>query len=96
MNIYMEGFKADFGDATGVSMKFMGPVKSEIAYRSSGGGESETKSCTWWQDANLVQYDTIWHYAYMLSTEVYAELNKEKISGLEDTCILLMSEVELA
>ncbi|TKA65320.1 hypothetical protein B0A55_11501 [Friedmanniomyces simplex] len=49
-----------------------------------------------WDDANLVQYDNIWHYAYMLSTDVYAGLNKQKVEGLEDTCILCVSEIELA
>ena len=93
---YMEGFRRDFGDAAGVAMKFMGPVKSEISYRSSGNEGDQTNSSTGWQDANSVQYDTAWHYAYMLSTKTYAELNKEKISGLDDTCILLTSEMELA
>ena len=91
---YMEGFKRDFGDAAGVSMKFMGPVTSPIS--SSGGAENAATSTQTWNDANLVQYDTIWHYAYMLSTDVYAELNKEKIEGLEDTCILLTSDVMLS
>lgn len=93
---YMEGFRRDFGDAAGVAMKFMGPVRPDIIYDSSSAAKSEEKSRTGWQDANLVQYDTIWHYAYMLSTTTYAELNKEKISGLRDTCILLTSEMELA
>lgn len=43
-----------------------------------------------------MQYDSIWHYAYMLSTVVYQELNVQKVEGLVDTCILCVSEVELA
>lgn len=94
---YMEGFKRDFGDSAGVAMKFMGPANPEVAYGNyeSEGSNDLVKSVAAWQDANLVQYDTIWHYAYMLSTSTYAELNKEKVSGLEDTCILLTSEFEL-
>lgn len=84
---YMEGFKSKFGDSAGAAVKFMGPIVSE-------GNHSKSEQS--WNDANLVQYDTIWHYAYMLSTDVYAELNKEKISGLEDTAILLVSEIEMA
>jgi hypothetical protein len=30
----------------------------------------------------------------MLSTDTYQELNKDKVRGLEDTCILLVSEDE--
>ncbi|CAK3810041.1 Hypothetical predicted protein [Lecanosticta acicola] len=78
---YMQGFKNTFGDAAGASVKFMGPV------RDVGNA---------WDDANLVQYDSVWHYAYMLSTDVYKELNKEKVAGLEDTCILLVGETEPA
>lgn len=80
---YMQGFKQHFGDSAGASVKFMGPVQSSLQ-----AGQR-------WDDANLVQYDTLWHYAYMLSTDVYKELNKQKIAGLEDTCILCVSEVEL-
>lgn len=88
---YMQGFKDKFGPAAGAQLKFMGPVSSQPTLSSSTGGDDSGG----WQDANIVQYDSIWHYAYMLSTDVYAELNKDKINGLEDTCILLISEVEL-
>lgn len=86
---YMEGFKQGFGDSAGASVRFMGPVRSALA-QGEGSGEGQR-----WDDVNLVQYDTIWHYAYMLSTDVYKELNEEKVRGLEDTCILLVSEVEV-
>lgn len=90
---YMQGFKEKFGPAAGAQLKFMGPLSSQPQLAGEGlFAGSETMG---WQDANLVQYDSIWHYAYMLSTEVYAELNKEKVEGLEDTCILLISETEL-
>ncbi|KAK3714187.1 hypothetical protein LTR37_007989 [Vermiconidia calcicola] len=104
---YMEGFKEKFGDAAGARVKFMGPVHSAIHYTSSteeeegtgpsmetanGSAAVERKA---WHDANLVQYDSIWHYAYMLSTGVYQELNQEKMEGLVDTCILFVSEVEM-
>lgn len=82
---YMEGFKKKFGDAAGATVQFMGPVTGREGKAVEGG----------WDDANLVQYDRLWHYAYMLSTDVYQELNKQKVAGLEDTCILIASEAEL-
>ena len=91
---YMQGFKEKFGPAAGAQLKFMGPVVSQPEYVE--GLQTESRDAKMgWQDANIVQYDSIWHYVYMLSTDVYQELNKEKVRGLEDTCILLVSEIEL-
>lgn len=70
----------------------MGPVRRGPADRSAN-GEAGTRRR--WHDANLVQYDTMFHYAYMLSTEGYTRLNQDKVRGLADTCILLISESEL-
>lgn len=84
---YMEGFKRGFGDSAGATVRFMGPVR--------GGKLGRWEEGARWDDANLVQYDTIWHYAYMLSTDLYKELNREKVEGLEDTCILAVGEVEV-
>ncbi len=93
---YMEGFKQKFGPAAGAGIRFMGPVKSGITIEGdTAAGERSGWDGGLWQDANLVQYDSIWHYAYMLSTDVYQELNQQKMEGLEDTCILCVSEVEL-
>lgn len=86
---YMEDFKKGFGSSAGATVRFMGPVGGPLKYKDHDKGGLK------WDDANLVQYDTIWHYAYMLSTELYAPMNKKKISGLDDTCILCVSEVEL-
>lgn len=93
---YMQGFKDNFGDAAGATVKYMGPVKGNLKYTSSGNAPKASGDLRRWEDANLVQYDSVWHYAYMLSTDVYQILNKEKMEGLEDTCILLVSEIELA
>ncbi|KAH0292099.1 hypothetical protein M436DRAFT_84442 [Aureobasidium namibiae CBS 147.97] len=86
---YMEDFKKGFGSSAGATVRFMGPVTGPSRYGDDGKAEQS------WDDANLVQYDTIWHYAYMLSTDLYAPMNEKKISGLDDTCILCVSEVEL-
>jgi len=86
---YMEDFKKGFGNSAGATVRFMGPVTGSLRYSDGGNAEQS------WDDANLVQYDTIWHYAYMLSTDLYAPMNKKKVSGLNDTCILCVSEVEL-
>lgn len=91
---YMEGFKTKFGPAAGASVKFMGPVIGASKFESRNSSDTKNERQRW-DDANLVQYDSIWHYAYMLSTDVYAQLNKQKIEGLEDTCILCVSEIEL-
>jgi hypothetical protein len=86
---YMRGFEGKFGPAAGGQVRFMGPV-GDLKF-GVGGGESGDG----WDESNLTQYDSVWHYAYMLSTDVYKELNKEKVRGLEDTCILLVSELAL-
>ncbi|KAK6001969.1 hypothetical protein QM012_002459 [Aureobasidium pullulans] len=86
---YMEDFKNGFGSSAGATIRFMGPVNGSLI--SETGDRAEQS----WDDVNLVQYDTIWHYAYMLSTDLYAPMNKKKVSGLDDTCILCVSEVEL-
>lgn len=92
-NAYMEGFKEKFGPAAGAGVKFMGPVSEGVQF--TGRGSEDGRPEGEWHDANLVQYDSIWHYAYMLSTDVYQELNQQKMEGLEDTCILVVSEAEL-
>ncbi|KAK4574779.1 hypothetical protein LTR86_001621 [Recurvomyces mirabilis] len=92
---YMEGFKQKFGDAAGASVQFMGPVRTRLEQTDERGTKRKQLRVANWEDANLVQYDTIWHYAYMLSTDIYAELNKQKVAGLDDTCILVVSEIEL-
>lgn len=89
---YMGDFKRQFGESAGASVKFMGPLetqfkgKEEMGERSSDGNR--------WQEANLTQYDSVYHYAHMLSTDTYQKLNKDKVRGLEDTGILLVSEGE--
>ncbi|KAL2842563.1 hypothetical protein BJY01DRAFT_249048 [Aspergillus pseudoustus] len=99
---YMRDFEEGFGDSAGAYVKFMGPVVSQLrgGQDSAGQGEGDSQSESslngpGWQDVDLVHYDTIYHYAYMLSTELYQGLNKAKVRGLEDTCILLVSEDEL-
>ena len=97
-NAYMEGFKNSFGNTAGARVKFMGPVRSSIKcinQEAIGNNTDVERGTGNWNEANLTQYDSIWHYAYMLSTDVYTGLNKQKIEGLEDTCILCVSEFEL-
>jgi hypothetical protein len=89
---YMEDFKSSFGDSAGAAVKFMGSVGSGP---NDMRGRNQDESGMW-QEANLTHYDSIYHYAYMLSTDTYQTLNKDKVRGLEDTCILLVSEVEMS
>ena len=93
---YMRDFKRSFGDSAGAYVKFMGPVgplvdgtsiSQEQQQQGNDGGRG-------WQEANLTHYDSIFHHAYMLSTDVYQGLSKDKVRELEDTCILLVSEVK--
>jgi hypothetical protein len=90
---YMEDFKSSFGDSAGAAVKFMGSVGSGLETVEGSRNQDENGV---WQEANLTHYDSIHHYAYMLSTDTYQQLNKDKVRGLEDTCILLVSEVELS
>jgi len=92
---YMQDFKRCFGDSAGAYVKFMGPVGPLVNDTSDTQRQQHGNNGGSWQEANLTHYDSIFHYAYMLSTDVYQELNKDKVRGLEDTCILLVSEVEL-
>lgn len=98
---YMARFKSTFGDSAGARVKFMGPVKSPLSLSvsppssSEGEGRNQAARGQGWQDANLVQYDSIWHYAWMLSTGEYAELNRGKVEGLADTGILGVGEWEV-
>ncbi|KAJ0414472.1 hypothetical protein BJY00DRAFT_24531 [Aspergillus carlsbadensis] len=98
---YMRDFEEGFGDSAGAYVRFMGPLLSQLRggedsreeqTESEGDGSLKGRR---WHDVDLVHYDTIYHYAYMLSTELYQGLNKDKVRGLEDTCILLVSEDEL-
>ena len=92
---YMQDFKRSFGDSAGAHVKFMGPVEPLQNGMSDDQGQQPGDGGVGWQEANLTHYDSVFHYAYMLSTDVYQGLNKNKVRGLEDTCILLVSEVEL-
>jgi len=94
---YMQDFKNSFGDSAGAYVKFMGPVGPLISLDAAGEiqAQQQVGDDGSWQEANLTHYDSTFHYAYMLSTDVYQELNKDKVRGLEDTCILLVSEVEM-
>ncbi|KAL3447229.1 hypothetical protein BJX65DRAFT_99503 [Aspergillus insuetus] len=97
---YMRDFEKGFGDSAGAYVKFKGPVLSQLRDDQDNTGQANVKSENssngrGWQDVDLVHYDTVYHYAYMLSTELYQQLNEDKVRGLEDTCILLVSEDEV-
>jgi hypothetical protein len=93
---YMGDSKRSFGDSTGARVKFVGPVKSQFRGKENGqtAGGGDSIAGGGWQETNLTHDDSIYHYAHMLSTDTYQELNKDKVRGLEDTCILLVSEGE--
>jgi hypothetical protein len=92
---YMQDFKKSFGDSAGAYVKFMGPVGPLISAKGESQEQQQRGDDSSWQEANLTHYDSIFHYAYMLSTDVYQKLNQDKVRGLEDTCIVLVSEVEV-
>lgn len=85
---YMGDFKWAFGESARARVKFMGPVRTQFREKEETSSSDETG----WQEANVTHYDSVYHYAHMLSTETYQKLNKNKVRGLEDTCILLVSE----
>jgi hypothetical protein len=67
---YMDGFKEKFGGAAGAIVKFMGPVRGGLEYSAQSSTDLQEVDKGLWKHANLVQYDSIWHYAYMLSTDI--------------------------
>ncbi|KAL2817539.1 hypothetical protein BJX63DRAFT_429586 [Aspergillus granulosus] len=91
---YMRDFEEGFGDSAGAYVKLMGPLQSQLRGTEESMGETSVEGLGW-QDVDLVQYDTIYHYAYMLSTDLYQKLNVDKVKGLEDTCILVVSETKI-
>ena len=89
----MDDFKRQFGESAGASVKLTGPLELQFKEKDEMGGERSSDNGGW-QDANLTQYESIYHYAHMLSTDIYQQPNKDKVRGLDDTGILLISEGE--
>jgi len=83
----------------GAAAKVYGPVESYglSGPSGSGGGKElgmEGKEDRPWDDLALVHYPSIWHFAEMLASEGYKEVEeKYKKGALRDTCILCVSEL---
>jgi len=49
-----------------------------------------------WDEIALAHYPSILHFADMLASEDYQEVNKKyRVGSLKDTCILCTSELDL-
>jgi len=84
----------------GGAAKVYGPVESYgLAGPPGGGGEKglameEEEEGRPWDDLAVVHYPSIWHFAEMLASEGYKEVEeKYKKGALRDTCILCVSEL---
>ena len=88
------GYVKDFGPVVGEARtsggKFVGEVVGESASGEKGEGKSE------WEMAALVHYPSINHFAEMLDSEEYKELDrkyKDEGRTLKDIVILCVSEM---
>ncbi len=80
---YVEAFGASVGKAVGSEAKIIGHVTS---CSSTPDGERE------WEDAAIVHYPSIYHFADVLGNEEYQKLDvKYKVGTIKDTCILCLT-----
>jgi hypothetical protein len=56
--------------------------------------ESSDRSASGWQEIAIAQYPSILHFAAMLGSRDYQEVNQKfRVPSLRDTCILCTSEI---
>lgn len=81
---YIEAFKAGFGSKRGGAVKMLGTTTDSDMAK----GE--------WEEVMLAQYSSLQHFADMMADAEYQEINKRlRLPALRDTCILMMTEIEL-
>jgi uncharacterized protein (DUF1330 family) len=82
---YIDAFGASVGKAAGSEAKIIGHVTS---YPSTPDGEKE------WEDAAIVHYPSIHHFADLVASEEYQNPGaKYKAGSIKDTCILCLTEL---
>lgn len=84
---YGAAFASSIGSRRGGLAKVVGKVV--------GGQGTEGEDSAGWDEVALAQYPSFAHFADMLASEDYQEVNhRERLPALEDTCILCTSEVD--
>jgi len=83
---YGKAFGETIGARRGGNAKLVGNVISD----------SDKSSTQGWDEIAVAHYPSIMHFADMLASEDYQEVNhRNRIPSLEDTCILCTSELAL-
>ncbi len=81
---YARAFAESIGKRRGGEAKVVGKVTGEMV------------GADVWEEVALAHYPSISHFVDMAGSEDYQELNlKHRVPSLEDTCILMTSEMEL-
>lgn len=87
---YGKAFADRIGSKRGGDAKLVGkivPSELEKQMKKEGGGG--------WEEFALAHYPSIMHFADMIGSEDYQEVNKtHRVGALRDTCILMTSELD--
>ncbi|KAH7317776.1 hypothetical protein BKA65DRAFT_438873 [Rhexocercosporidium sp. MPI-PUGE-AT-0058] len=91
---YGRAFAEGAGSRRGGEAKIVGSVIKSSG-EGVGGGKGKEKG-EGWDEIALAHYPSLWHFADMLASEDYQDVNrKHRVGSLRDTCILFTSEVGL-
>lgn len=86
---YGAAFASSIGKRRGGEAKLVG----NIVHRSGSGDDAEEDG-KGWDEFALAHYPSIEHFADMIGSKDYQEINlKERVGSLRDTCILCTSEI---
>lgn len=82
---YGKAFAESIGAKRGGNAKLVGNIVDPVQKKGEG-----------WDEMALAHYPSIWHFADMLASEDYQEVNlKYRVPSLRDTCILCTSEIDI-
>lgn len=90
--VYGKAFADSIGSSRGGNAKLVG----NIVASDSAGSSRNAKTDQAWDEFALAHYPSILHFAEMLASKDYQEVNlKNRVPALFDTCILCTSEIEI-
>lgn len=88
---YGKAFAETIGKRRGGTAKIVGKVVADPGQKSR-----ERQEVLEWDEIALAHYPSIRHFADMIASEDYQEVNhKHRVLSLKDTCILMTSELDL-
>lgn len=88
---YGKSFAESIGKRRGGTAKIVGKVVADPNEKSR-----ERQDVLEWDEIALAHYPSIRHFADMIASEDYQEVNhKHRVGSLKDTCILMTSELDL-